>query len=215
MRIEISREEVLLDTGGGLKKAAWFFSENSAIRTSRLFCTTSMCSAPSIWTAWCNFTGRSRRWPRWRCRSGRRRDICCSTRRICFAAAVLGTIGSHEIVRSSVPAFRTDAGAGIFRRACDFSAAARENCGRRCFLDHHFLSAAGWRGRKDCRVSGGRILLARSGQAGKRDASGERREAGNPSAIVKTSVVKKQKPQAPDFPLAPRLWLRYHLNTSW
>ena len=30
MRIEISREEVLLDTGGGLKKAAWFFLENSA-----------------------------------------------------------------------------------------------------------------------------------------------------------------------------------------
>jgi NDP-sugar pyrophosphorylase family protein len=30
MRIEISREDVLLDTGGGLKKAAWFFLENSA-----------------------------------------------------------------------------------------------------------------------------------------------------------------------------------------
>jgi NDP-sugar pyrophosphorylase family protein len=30
MRIEISREDVLLDTGGGLKKAAWFFSENSS-----------------------------------------------------------------------------------------------------------------------------------------------------------------------------------------
>jgi NDP-sugar pyrophosphorylase family protein len=29
MRIEISREEELLDTGGGLKKAAWFFLENS------------------------------------------------------------------------------------------------------------------------------------------------------------------------------------------
>ena len=28
MRIELSREEVLLDTGGGLKKAAWFFLEN-------------------------------------------------------------------------------------------------------------------------------------------------------------------------------------------
>src|SRR5207302_6516209 len=27
MRIEISREGVLLDTGGGLKKAAWFFLE--------------------------------------------------------------------------------------------------------------------------------------------------------------------------------------------
>ena len=30
MRIEISREEELLDTGGGLKKAAWFLLENSA-----------------------------------------------------------------------------------------------------------------------------------------------------------------------------------------
>ncbi|HVP56135.1 MAG TPA: nucleotidyltransferase family protein [Candidatus Eisenbacteria bacterium] len=28
MRIELSREEVLLDTGGGLKKAAWFFLED-------------------------------------------------------------------------------------------------------------------------------------------------------------------------------------------
>ena len=28
MRIEISREDELLDTGGGLKKAAWFFLEN-------------------------------------------------------------------------------------------------------------------------------------------------------------------------------------------
>jgi NDP-sugar pyrophosphorylase family protein len=30
MRIEISREEVLLDTGGGLIKAAWFFLEKSS-----------------------------------------------------------------------------------------------------------------------------------------------------------------------------------------
>jgi NDP-sugar pyrophosphorylase family protein len=30
LRIEISREEVLLDTGGGLKKAAWFFQESLA-----------------------------------------------------------------------------------------------------------------------------------------------------------------------------------------
>jgi NDP-sugar pyrophosphorylase family protein len=28
MRIEVSREELLLDTGGGLKKAAWFFLES-------------------------------------------------------------------------------------------------------------------------------------------------------------------------------------------
>jgi NDP-sugar pyrophosphorylase family protein len=30
VRIEVSREEVLLDTGGGLKKAAWFFLEDSS-----------------------------------------------------------------------------------------------------------------------------------------------------------------------------------------
>jgi NDP-sugar pyrophosphorylase family protein len=30
IRIEVSREEVLLDTGGGLKKAAWFFLEDSS-----------------------------------------------------------------------------------------------------------------------------------------------------------------------------------------
>jgi NDP-sugar pyrophosphorylase family protein len=29
MRIEISREDVLLDTGGGLKQAAWFFLQDS------------------------------------------------------------------------------------------------------------------------------------------------------------------------------------------
>src|SRR5258705_6853443 len=32
IRIEVSREEILLDTGGGLKKAAWFFLENPAAR---------------------------------------------------------------------------------------------------------------------------------------------------------------------------------------
>ena len=30
MRIEVSREDVLLDTGGGLKKAAWFFADETA-----------------------------------------------------------------------------------------------------------------------------------------------------------------------------------------
>jgi|SRR5579863_8182122 mannose-1-phosphate guanylyltransferase len=36
MRIEISREEALLDTGGGLKKAAWFFHDD-AKRTGEPF----------------------------------------------------------------------------------------------------------------------------------------------------------------------------------
>jgi len=32
MRVEISREEVLLDTGGGLKQAAWFFQDSGDAR---------------------------------------------------------------------------------------------------------------------------------------------------------------------------------------
>ena len=31
MRIEVSREELLLDTGGGLKKAAWFFQDDRSL----------------------------------------------------------------------------------------------------------------------------------------------------------------------------------------
>ena len=51
MRIEISREdELLLDTGGGLKKAAEFFVRDGAPATvSHSFCTTWMCSARSTW----------------------------------------------------------------------------------------------------------------------------------------------------------------------
>src|SRR5882724_288483 len=37
MRIEISREDVLLDTGGGLKKAAWFFQEKAGDEGSPFF----------------------------------------------------------------------------------------------------------------------------------------------------------------------------------
>ena len=55
MRIEISREDVLLDTGGGLKKVAWFFLQDGAT-TSRSFCTMSTFSAQSTCTAWSNFT---------------------------------------------------------------------------------------------------------------------------------------------------------------
>ena len=46
MRIEVSREEELLDTGGGLKKAAHFFLD---ARVNPSSYTMSMSSATSIW----------------------------------------------------------------------------------------------------------------------------------------------------------------------
>src|SRR6266545_8190685 len=36
MRIEISREEALLDTGGGVKKATWFLEDSGDRKSTRL-----------------------------------------------------------------------------------------------------------------------------------------------------------------------------------
>ncbi len=98
-------KKILLDTGGGLKKAACFFLRQRS-STSRSFCTTSMSSARSIWRGWWSFTGGRRRWRRWRCSSGRARDISCSTRRTSSAAVVLGKIGSQKLFDRST--FGTD-----------------------------------------------------------------------------------------------------------
>ena len=78
MQIEISREEVLLDTGGGLKKAAYFFLKAQAVQTSHSSCTTSMSSARSISAEWWNFTANIRRWPLWRFRTALRLVPCYS-----------------------------------------------------------------------------------------------------------------------------------------
>ena len=86
MRIEVSREEVLLDTGGGLKKAAWFFLEPAdalaePIDAVPFLSTTSMSSAPSISRAWCGFTRNTMPWPRSPSRTARLHAICSSTSR--------------------------------------------------------------------------------------------------------------------------------------
>ena len=97
MRIEISRENVLLDTGGGLKKAAWFFLEDGTCGRARFFFTTSTCSARLTFDAWRNFISRVGRWRRWPCRSARHRDICCSMNRISSADGELDAIGNQKL----------------------------------------------------------------------------------------------------------------------
>src|SRR5581483_798177 len=79
LRIGISREDVLLDTGGGLKKASWFFLEDKGSADDRFFFTTLTVSVQSILAAWCNFTRRTRRLLLWPCRTGRRAGISCLT----------------------------------------------------------------------------------------------------------------------------------------
>ena len=87
MQIEISREDVLLDTGGGLKKAGWFFREDPASRTNRSSCTTLMSSVPSISAAWCKSHSENKLSPRWRCKIARLPATCCSMNSFSFAAA--------------------------------------------------------------------------------------------------------------------------------
>lgn len=63
MHIQLSPEEVLLDTGGGLKNAAPFSLLMPAIPTSRLSFTTSISSAPWTSGACSSFIGRASRSP--------------------------------------------------------------------------------------------------------------------------------------------------------
>ena len=144
MRIEVSREEVLLDTGGGLKKAAYFFLEDSPVLKSHSFCTMSMSSARLISGAWCNFILRIRPSPRLRCKTGRVRDTCFSMSSSNFADGDLGSDAKPELVRPDP----ISAGAGFFRHPRYFSSSFCHDDGRRCVFHHRLLSASGWRGEK-------------------------------------------------------------------
>ena len=98
MRIEVSREEVLLDTGGGLKKAAYFFLEDSErLRKPVHFAQCGRRSAPLIFGAWCNFILKIRRSPLWPCKTERRPDTCSSTSSFSFAAVDPETIGRMNL----------------------------------------------------------------------------------------------------------------------
>src|SRR5712692_8245146 len=59
IRIEVSREDVLLDTGGGLKKAAWFFLEDASRDEAFLLHNVDVISTIDF-TRWCKTTQRIR-----------------------------------------------------------------------------------------------------------------------------------------------------------
>ncbi len=102
MRIEISREEILLDTGGGLKKAKWFFREDSGPWDEPFIITpTSMCLARLIFAAWWNFIKQIRRLPRWPCRIAKLLATCCSTSGVGSAGSARDAIRNQEIVRAA------------------------------------------------------------------------------------------------------------------
>ncbi len=85
MRIEISREAELLDTGGGLKKAAIFFSKILYILTNPSSCITSMCLVQLISGACWNFIPKIGPSLHLRCRTVRLPATCCLTSSSNFA----------------------------------------------------------------------------------------------------------------------------------
>jgi len=66
MCIEISREEVLLDTGGSLKKAAWFFLEDSSHPDEPFVLHNVDVLSTIDLDRMAQFHRQNQRWPRWR-----------------------------------------------------------------------------------------------------------------------------------------------------
>ena len=100
MRIEISREDVLLDTGGGLKKAAWFFQESAGdAEQPFLLHNVDVLSTINLRSACWIFIAGGRRWLRWPCRIVKLRATCYSMKTIDYADAQTGREGPLEMVR--------------------------------------------------------------------------------------------------------------------
>ena len=144
IRIELSHEEELLDTGGGLKKAAHFFIEDGRNSRSRSSCTTWMRSAPSTLRAWCGFIKNKTRWPvgcpgtgnfallAFR-RRGRALRAACRPRREGRVCAPRGCV----------------AGSGFLRDSCCLSRYLRKDERGRCVLYYLCLFESFGKGRED------------------------------------------------------------------
>ena len=92
MRIEVSREDELLDTGGGLKKSGWFFLEGGG-GSDEPFIVHNVDVISTIDLAAHGAVSTSRTlWRRWQFRTGRRRATCSSTS-MAHSAAVSGRDG--------------------------------------------------------------------------------------------------------------------------
>ena len=136
MRIEVSREETLLDTGGGLKKAAHFFTADSSssedpfiLHNVDVISTIDLSTHGSI-------SHRTSRPRHTGCAKPGDFTIPAFRRATPALRSTIGT-GSEKRV-SSIPT--TGAGAGFFRNPRYFPQISWNDDGRRHFLHHHLLS---------------------------------------------------------------------------
>ena len=165
MRIEVSREEKLLDAGGGLKKAADFFLDGGEdLREPFILHNVDVLSTIDL-----------RRMARFHAEQGALATLAVqqrvSARQLLFdengllcgrrAGQVPGLPGPKCEGPGAPGGVRvgeagcSGAGAGILRHSCDFSLYLREDGRDRRVFDHCRLSAAGSAGRKDRCLSRG------------------------------------------------------------
>src|SRR5215467_2484552 len=161
LQIELSREDTLLDTGGGLKEAAWFFragGDQEPFFLHNVDVISRIDLAQML--------------------AEHRRTGALAT------LAVQARKSSRQLLfdQEGPPCGRRRRGvgegrgkpraAGFCRYPCDFAAAARADDRKRSLFDYRYLSQARWCRRKDPGVPRGSVLLARSGQAAEPRASG-------------------------------------------
>ena len=151
MRIEISREEELLDTGGGLKKAAWFFQEGSSGNDEPFL----LHNVDVISTIDLSRMVESHRSSRALAtlavqdRETSRYLLFNDAGELCGRRA--GRDGAVESVTSGI----ADNSACVFGRACCVATVVGNAVGGRSVFDCDFVFATGGTGAKDFGVSGG------------------------------------------------------------
>ena len=155
MNIEISREDVLLDTGGGLKKAAYFLAEDGDDEKPFILHNVDVLSTIDLRRmAQFHTDNKALATLAVQDRETSRYLLFDEQHRLCGRRC--GTVGRMEVVRSSqqVQALAFS-GIHVISRAIP----GYDDRNRR-LLHHYFLSASRCAKRKHSRLQGRRILLA-------------------------------------------------------
>ena len=132
MRIEVSREEVLLDTGGGLKKAAYFFLEDSS-RLEEPFILHNVDVLSTIdLRRMVQFHNENQALATLAVQERKTSRYLLFDEQLQLCGRRSGRDAKTEIGST----FTAGAGAGVLRHPRYFSASSRDDDGRRCILHH-------------------------------------------------------------------------------
>ena len=153
MRIEVSREEVLLDTGGGLKKAAHFFSRIPSRRDEPFIVHNVDVISTIDLRRMVQFHTENQALATLAVKDRETSRYLLFDEQLSFAAGDPGAIKSLKLFDPACSIFPASARAGVFRHPRYFSPSVCDDDGRRRILHHHHLSASRCPRRKNPRLS--------------------------------------------------------------